>query len=102
MTNREKYQAGEVSGIRVIFPTTKEAMREALKAIGVDGIRCREVFLTEHDSNLSGFCHCISQGDSVDELNYLCRLLSDMTASRNQRKRTKTHSDITIRFSQSV
>lgn len=78
MTNREKYQAGEVSGIRVIFPTTKEAMREALKAIGVDGIRCREVFLTEHDSNLSGFCHCISQGDSVDELNYLCRLLSDM------------------------
>lgn len=79
MTNREKYQAGEVSGIRVIFPTTKEAMREALKAIGVDGIRCREVFLTEHDSNLSGFCHCINQGDSVDELNYLCRLLSDMT-----------------------
>ena len=35
MTNQEKYQAGEVSGIRVIFPTTKEAMREALKAIGV-------------------------------------------------------------------
>lgn len=79
MTNREKYQGGEVSGIRVILPTTKEAMREALKAIGVDGIRCREVFLTEHDSNLSGFCHCINQGDSVDELNYLCRLLSDMT-----------------------
>ena len=57
MTNQEKYQAGEVSGIRVIFPTTKEAMREALKAINVDGIRCREVFLSEHDSNLSGFCH---------------------------------------------
>ena len=79
MTNQEKYQAGEVSGIRVIFPTTKEAMREALKAIDVDGIRCREVFLSEHDSNLSGFCHCINQSDSVDELNYLCRLLSDMT-----------------------
>ena len=79
MTNQEKYQAGEVSGIRVILPTTKEAMRDALKAIGVDGIRCREVFLTEHDSNLSGFCYCINQGDSVDELNYLCHLLSDMT-----------------------
>ena len=79
MTNQEKYQAGEVSGIRVILPTTKEAMRDALKAIGVDGIRCREVFLTEHDSNLSGFCHCINQGDSVDEVNYLCHLLSDMT-----------------------
>ena len=79
MTNQEKYQAGEVSGIRVILPTTKEAMRDALKAIGVDGIRCREVFLTEHDSNLSGFCYCINQGDSVDEVNYLCHLLSDMT-----------------------
>lgn len=79
MTNQEKYQAGEVSGIRVIFPTTKEAMQEALRKIGVDGIRCREVFLTEHDSNLSGFCHCINQSDPVDELNYLCRLLSDMT-----------------------
>lgn len=79
MTNQEKYQVGEVSGIRVILPTTKEAMRDALKKIGVDGIRCREVFLTEHDSNLSGFCHCINQDDSVDEVNYLCHLLSGMT-----------------------
>ena len=79
MTNQEKYRKGEVAGITVEFPTTKEAMQEALKAIGVDGIRCREVFLTEHDSNLSGFCHCINQSDPVDELNYLCRLLSDMT-----------------------
>lgn len=68
-----------MSGITVEFPTTKEAMREALKTIGVDGIRCRDVFLIEHDSNLSGFCHCLNQSDSVDELNYLCHLLSDMT-----------------------
>lgn len=79
MTNQEKYRKGEVAGITVQFPTTKEAMQEALRKIGVDGIRCREVFLTEHDSNLSGFCHCINQSDPVDELNYLCRLLSDMT-----------------------
>ena len=63
----------------VVFPTTKVAIQEALKAVGVDGIRCRNVFLIEHDSNLSGFCHCLNQSDSVDELNYLCRLLSDMT-----------------------
>ena len=65
--------------IGVAFPTTKAAMREALKAIGVDGIRCREVFLMEHDSNLSGVCHCFNQGDPADELNYLCHLLSDLT-----------------------
>ena len=63
----------------VVFPTTKVAIQEALKAVGVDGIRCRNVFLIEHDSNLSGFCHCLNQSDSVDELNYLCHLLSDMT-----------------------
>lgn len=79
MTNQEKYRKGEVAGITVEFPTTKEAMQESLRKIGVDGIRCREVFLTEHDSNLSGFCHCINQSDPADELNYLCRLLSDMT-----------------------
>ena len=63
----------------VVLPTTKAAIQEALKAVGVDGIRCRNVFLIEHDSNLSGFCHCLNQSDSVDELNYLCHLLSDMT-----------------------
>ena len=63
----------------VVFPTTKAAIQEALKAVGVDGVRCRNVFLIEHDSNLSGFCHCLNQSDSVDELNYLCYLLSDMT-----------------------
>lgn len=63
----------------VVFPTTKAAIQEALKAVGVDGIRYRNVFLIEHDSNLSGFCHCLNQSDSVDELNYLCHLLSDMT-----------------------
>ena len=77
--NADKIRDGKVSGITVEFPTTKEAMREALKTIGVDGIRCRDVFLIEHDSNLSGFCHCLNQSDSVDELNYLCHLLSDMT-----------------------
>lgn len=77
--NADKIRDGEVAEIGVEFPTTKEAMRDALKAIGVDGVRCRNVFLIEHDSNLSGFCHCLNQGDSVDELNYLCRLLSDMT-----------------------
>ena len=77
--NADKIREGEVAGITVEFPTTKEAMQEALRKIGVDGIRCREVFLIEHDSNLSGFCHCINQNDPLDELNYLCRLLSDMT-----------------------
>ena len=79
LLNADKCREGEVAETDVVFPTTKAAIQEALKAVGVDGIRCRNVFLIEHDSNLSGFCHCLNQSDSVDELNYLCHLLSDMT-----------------------
>ena len=78
LLNADKCREGEVAETDVVFPTTKAAIQEALKAVGVDGIRCRNVFLIEHDSNLSGFCHCLNQSDSVDELNYLCHLLSDM------------------------
>ena len=79
LLNADKCREGEVAETDVVFPTTKAAIQEALKAVGVDGIRCRNVFLIELDSNLSGFCHCLNQSDSVDELNYLCHLLSDMT-----------------------
>lgn len=79
LLNADKCREGEVAETDVVFPTTKAAIQEALKAVGVDGVRCRNVFLIEHDSNLSGFCHCLNQSDSVDELNYLCHLLSDMT-----------------------
>lgn len=79
LLNADKCREGEVAETDVVFPTTKAAIQEALKAVGVDGVRCRNVFLIEHDSNLSGFCHCLNQSDSVDELNYLCYLLSDMT-----------------------
>lgn len=79
LLNADKCREGEVAETDVVFPTTKAAIQEALKAVGVDGIRCRSVFLIEHDSNLSGFCHYLNQSDSVDELNYLCHLLSDMT-----------------------
>ena len=79
LLNADKCREGEVAETDVVFPTTKAAIQEALKAVGVDGVRCRNVFLIEHDSNLRGFCHCLNQSDSVDELNYLCYLLSDMT-----------------------
>lgn len=79
LLNADKCRESEVAETDVVFPTTRAAIQEALKAVGVDGIRCRNVFLIEHDSNLSGFCHCLNQSDSVDELNYLCHLLSDMT-----------------------
>ena len=81
LTNWDLYQRGELRDISISFPTTREEVQKALKAIGVDGIRDRRVILTEYDSNLSGFCHCLTQYDSVDEVNYLARLLSGLSES---------------------
>lgn len=81
LTNWDLYQRGERRDISISFPTTCEEVQKALKAIGVDGIRDRRVILTEYDSNLSGFCHCLTQYDSVDEVNYLAHLLSDLSES---------------------
>lgn len=82
LTNWDSYQRGEQRDVSVVFPTTRSEMQNALKAIGVDGIRDRRVILTEHDSNLHpNFCCCLSQYDSVDEMNYLARLLSELSES---------------------
>ncbi len=62
------------------FPTTRAQVQDTLRKIGVDGIRERDVWLTEHDSNLSGFCHCFTQYDPIDELNHLVLLLSELSA----------------------
>jgi hypothetical protein len=81
LTSWGLYQRGERRDISISFPTTREEVQKALKAICVDGIRDRRVILTEYDSNLSGFCHCLTQYDSVDEVNYLAHLLSDLSES---------------------
>ena len=82
LTNWDQYQRGERRDISIAFPTTRKEVQKALKAIGVDGIRDRRVILTEHDSNLHpNFCCCLSQYDSVDEVNYLACLLSGLTES---------------------
>lgn len=74
--NLGRYNEGVLMDTRIHFPATKDEVQATLKRIDVDGVRYQEVILTEHDSNLSGFCHCISQYDSIDEVNYLICLLS--------------------------
>lgn len=82
LTNWDLYQRGERRDISIGFPTTRREVQKALKAIGVDGIRDWRVILTEHDSNLHpNFCRCLSQYDSVDEVNYLAHLITELSES---------------------
>lgn len=83
LTNWDQYQRENRWDIHsyVRFPLSGEEMRKALKTIGVDGIRARRVILTDYNSSIPGFCHCLAQYDSVDEVNYLARLLSGLSES---------------------
>ena len=84
LTNWDQYREGARRSVQVRFPASREEMQKALKDIGVDGIRYQQVILTEFDSNLSGFCHCLTRYDSVDEVNYLARLLSELSDSERK------------------
>lgn len=79
VTNAGKYAEGRPSEEWLTFPTTTEAVQALLKRIGVDGVRYEEVFLTQHESDISGFCHCLNQYDHIDELNYLSHLLLELS-----------------------
>ncbi|MCQ4862988.1 antirestriction protein ArdA [Pseudoflavonifractor phocaeensis] len=73
--NAGKYAEGHLMEVALDFPATTEEVQAVLKRIGVDGVRYQEVFITEHDSPISGFCHCFTQYDHIDELNYLSHLI---------------------------
>ena len=79
VTNAGKYAEGHLAQERLAFPTTTEEVQALLKRIGVDGVRYQEVFVTEYDSDVYGFCHCFNQYDHIDELNYLSHLLLELS-----------------------
>lgn len=78
VTNAGKYAEGRPMSEWLAFPTTTEEVQALLKRIGVDGVRYENIFITEHDSDISGFCYCLNQYDHIDELNYLSHLLLEL------------------------
>lgn len=79
VTNLGKYNEGSLVGEWLKFPTTPEEVQALLKNIGVDGIRYEEIFITDFESDVLGLYDCLGEYESLDELNYLAALLSDMS-----------------------
>ena len=52
LTNWDLYQRGELRDISISFPTTREEVQKALKAIGVDGIRDRRGGPTQDERHI--------------------------------------------------
>ena len=82
VTNLGKYaEYGVEAGETLKFPATTEEVQALLKRIGVDGVRYEEIFITAFDGDVLGICDCLGEYESIDELNYLAHLLSELDTS---------------------
>ena len=60
------------------FPTTTEAVQDLLKQIGIDGIRYEEIFIASYDGPMPQLHKHLGEYESIDELNHLACLLSEL------------------------
>ena len=81
VTNLGKYNEGELASALLKFPTTREAVQEVLKQIGIDNIRYEEIFIADYDGDLPELNACLGEYESIDELNHLACLLSELDKS---------------------
>ena len=79
MTNLGKYNEGQLVYERVAFPTDTETVQAALKKIGIDGIRYEEVFIADYDGDMPQLHKHLGEYESIDELNHLACLLSELS-----------------------
>ena len=79
MTNLGKYNEGQLVYERVAFPTDTETVQAALKKIGIDGIRYEEVFIADYDGDMPQLHEHLGEYESINELNHLARLLSELS-----------------------
>lgn len=78
VTNAGKYAEGQLVGETLTFPTSAEEVQALLKHIGVDGVRYEEIFITSFDGDVLGLYDHLSEYESLDELNHLACLLSEL------------------------
>ena len=81
IANLGKYNEGELVGATLKFPTTTEEVQALLKRIGIDNIRYEEIFIADYDGRLPELYHHLGEYESIDELNYLACLLSELDQS---------------------
>ena len=81
IANLGKYNEGELASEPLKFPTTTEEVQALLKRIGVDNIQYEEIFIADYGGDLPELNACLGEYESIDELNHLACLLSDLDQS---------------------
>jgi antirestriction protein len=79
VTNLGKYVGGELRGEWLKLPAQTEDVKDLFSRIGVDGVLYEEFFITDYNTQIDGLDR-FGEYESIDELNYLAALLSDMDA----------------------
>ena len=75
IANLGKYTAGIIAETGLSFPTTTEQVQEALRSIGVDGLRYEEIIIKEYSISIEGLAPLLGEYAHIDELNYLAMRL---------------------------
>lgn len=78
VTNLGKYNEGALVGEYLKFPTTAEEVEALLKRIGIDGVLYEEIFISDYNIDIPGLYDCLGEYESIDELNHLACLLSEL------------------------
>ena len=76
VSNLGKYTEGKPAGEWVSFPTTAEQMKAVFDRIGIDGKHYEEWHITEYKADTPGLAQLLGEYESLDELNYLGKLLA--------------------------
>ena len=55
-------------------------MQQVLINIGIDGKEYEEIFVTDYEAKIQGLRECLGEYESLEELNYLAALISELDA----------------------
>ena len=78
IANLGKYNAGVLADTALSFPTTTGRVQEALRNIGVDGLRYEEIIILEYSIGVKGVAQALGEYTHIDELNYLASRLEGL------------------------
>jgi len=78
IANLGKYNENEYCGEWLKLPAEKKDVQDLLARIGVDGVLYEEIIIVDFETDIDGLRKYLGEYESVDELNYLAALLSDM------------------------
>ena len=78
LTNLGKYNEGFLVGKWVELPCEGEELTNALRSIGIDGVRYEEWFITDTETDIDGLGDLIGEYENFDRLNELADALDSL------------------------